>query len=454
MSQNDKLNIESVYSNNIYLGSVMSISVILKNMILSNFDSILDVKFSSLQFGTYNLERQYNSTYQTNIFVPESSDFYPYIEGYVQIYKNLQLIHEELVKINTTFVLNIESKLVSVDKLDKKDVGISFELYITYLFNSGNYSASNSTVWAEIYDTGGYLYEKSFFYRENIGECSKFSHIFYYPKYYDLEEDYPPPYRILVYIKDEFHNDELIYDMAVAPGMHRPITHDTATSISFWVWVIIISSIISVVIGTIVFLAKKNTWVKDRRNKLDNVEKLETKMMDKLSPEFIDSKDDDYSSFYENLENEDGIDNLNINSQISSEKMVFINRTESRPLQDSSDGEKTPKKQKTLGLILKFFIAGMVLSFVLSSLRFLSALLFGGAYYSDFLIGTVRYIFFPIGTIMGLFGVLVMVISKKNRKKGFCCILGGVLLMFFGGIIVIVHAFLTIIGMGIVAGFS
>ena len=104
MARNSEIKTDATYSSSIELGSVNHIEVSINNLILHDFGTYITFKFESDQLGTHTLTKQSNGNHVADIFVPVDSSNYPLIEGYLRAYQGPNVIVEQYLSFNTTYL--------------------------------------------------------------------------------------------------------------------------------------------------------------------------------------------------------------------------------------------------------------------------------------------------------------------------------------------------------------
>lgn len=171
MARNDNIYIQCSYKESIELGNVNTITARFSNLIFTEYGRLTSVRFESEQFGTLNLEKQFDGSYQINFMVPEDPKFYPVVEGKLVIYDYSKIIGQYPISFQTNFELKTEFLSINNDE--------STEIYINFSrkFFSGFQPVHNSTVEVEIALEYNYLETKNFT-REDFDDYSKFSLIY------------------------------------------------------------------------------------------------------------------------------------------------------------------------------------------------------------------------------------------------------------------------------------
>ncbi|MFX0017730.1 MAG: hypothetical protein ACFFAF_03310 [Candidatus Hermodarchaeota archaeon] len=167
LAKNDQLKIDCTYIDFILLGSINTITTSFNNIILDDFGPGIAVQFESEQLGLLNLEKQLD-VYQINFLVPESPDFFPKIEGLLNIYDYAQLIGQKQIKIETILDLIVNHKII------KNKNTIHFEINISRSLSSGSQPVYNSNLCALVFIEDIYIQTLSF-NREDFIDYSRFT---------------------------------------------------------------------------------------------------------------------------------------------------------------------------------------------------------------------------------------------------------------------------------------
>ncbi len=103
MAQSDPLEIAVQYDRDIILGTVLSITASLFNLILSNFDYNLSFQFESAQLGDYKMVKESDNQFSLELSISQRSTNYPTIKGKLVAYDNTQKLAEKSFSINTLY---------------------------------------------------------------------------------------------------------------------------------------------------------------------------------------------------------------------------------------------------------------------------------------------------------------------------------------------------------------
>ncbi len=102
MAKSD-LEIIAQYDNNIILGTYLSITASLSNLILSEFDYNLSFQFESAQLGVYEMNKGNDNKFSLELYIPQRSINYPAIEGKLVVYDNQLKLAEKAIVVNTIY---------------------------------------------------------------------------------------------------------------------------------------------------------------------------------------------------------------------------------------------------------------------------------------------------------------------------------------------------------------
>jgi prenyltransferase beta subunit len=103
IAKNDPLTIAAQYDENIILGTYLSISASLSNLILSDFDYNLSFQIEIAQLGVYNMDKEGENQFSLKLYIPQRAINYPTIEGKIVAYDNTQRLAETIISINTVY---------------------------------------------------------------------------------------------------------------------------------------------------------------------------------------------------------------------------------------------------------------------------------------------------------------------------------------------------------------
>ena len=115
MARNSEIGFNVEYSNVVDLGEFNTISVLISNLIVRDFGSVLKFKFESDQLGTFDLNKTQDGKYTNDIPVPIRANSYPEVKGWVYAYEGTEKKGEFYISFTTTYMLNytIESTITS-----------------------------------------------------------------------------------------------------------------------------------------------------------------------------------------------------------------------------------------------------------------------------------------------------------------------------------------------------
>ena len=191
LAKNDQLKIDCSYTDFILLGSINTITTSFNNIILDDFGPGISVKFESEQLGILTLEKQID-IYQIYFLVPESPDFFPKIEGLLNIYDYAQIIGQKHIKIETNLDLIVNHEII------KNENKINFEINISRRFTSGSKPVYNSNLCALVFMEEIYIQTLSF-NREDFIDYSRFT--------LDYESQEGKDYFFNITLYDDFFTD-------------------------------------------------------------------------------------------------------------------------------------------------------------------------------------------------------------------------------------------------------
>jgi hypothetical protein len=167
MARNGDVYIECDYKESVKLGSVNTITASFSNLIFPEYGQLTTVEFEGDQFGTLDLEKQFDNSYQINFRIPEEPLFYPNVEGTLKIYDYSKLIGEYPISFQTTLEEDYNHDIISMKE------GTRFFVNFSRKFSSEFQAVSNSNIVAKILVDNEYL-ETVNFTREDFSGYSKF----------------------------------------------------------------------------------------------------------------------------------------------------------------------------------------------------------------------------------------------------------------------------------------
>jgi hypothetical protein len=103
MAKSDPLAVVANYEQEIILGTYLSISASLSNLILSEFHYNLSFQFESAQLGKSPFKNEGNNQFSLNVYIPQRSTNYPTVEGKIVAYDNTLELAEKEVVITTLY---------------------------------------------------------------------------------------------------------------------------------------------------------------------------------------------------------------------------------------------------------------------------------------------------------------------------------------------------------------
>ena len=168
MAMNSEFEVNCDYEESILLGDINTITASFYNMIYPEYGTDTTVKFESATLGVRELDRQFNTTFQINLMVPEEPENFPHINGFLKVYKNTKMIGEIPVFFNT----NINHVINNSYKKDGNK--IRFDVNISRAFYSGYQPVVNSQVQADVFRNNVYI-ETINFSKRDFADYSKFT---------------------------------------------------------------------------------------------------------------------------------------------------------------------------------------------------------------------------------------------------------------------------------------
>lgn len=103
MATSDPLTIAAEYEKDIILGTYLSISASLSNLVLSGFEYNISFQFESAQLGDSAFTNDGDNQFSLELFVPQRSTNYPIIEGNIVAYDNTLKLAEKPISITTLY---------------------------------------------------------------------------------------------------------------------------------------------------------------------------------------------------------------------------------------------------------------------------------------------------------------------------------------------------------------
>ena len=101
MAKNDDIKISAQYSDSVKLGGNINITVSLQNIVLREFGPYINVKFESDQIGKITFTKQSDSTFYTELTIPDNPNNYPRVIGNITIYSGSLKIQEFPISFQT-----------------------------------------------------------------------------------------------------------------------------------------------------------------------------------------------------------------------------------------------------------------------------------------------------------------------------------------------------------------
>ncbi len=168
LAMNSDFEVNCYYEDSILLGDINTITTSFYNMIYPDYGSDITVKFESPTLGVLELDRQFNTTFQINLMVPEEPENFPHINGSLKVYKNTKMIGETPV----FFYTNINHVVNNSYKKDGNK--IRFDVNISRELNSGYQPVASSQVHADVFRNNVYI-ETINFSKIDFADYSKFT---------------------------------------------------------------------------------------------------------------------------------------------------------------------------------------------------------------------------------------------------------------------------------------
>ena len=190
MAKNDKLTIEYNYTDCLYLGSVNTITATLNNIVFDKFGADYVVKFESPQFGSVNLEKQYDNLYVLNFMVLKDLDYYPCVDGFLNVYDRGEIISQVPIFFITLYEFELNHEYSNVNGL------IYFEVNVSRKFASKYEPLLDSWVEVKIFTNNSFLKSINSS-REDFVDHSRFT--------FSYECEYDAYYYFDVSFFDIFH---------------------------------------------------------------------------------------------------------------------------------------------------------------------------------------------------------------------------------------------------------
>jgi len=168
LAMNSEFELNYDYEDSILLGDINTITVSFYNMIYPEYGPDTTVRFESPTLGVIELDRQFNTTFQINLMVPEEPENFPHVNGSLKIYKNSKMIGEAPV----FFYTNINHVINNSFKKDGNK--ISFDVNISRALYSGYQPVDSSQVRADVFRNNVYI-ETINFSKIDFADYSKFT---------------------------------------------------------------------------------------------------------------------------------------------------------------------------------------------------------------------------------------------------------------------------------------
>jgi len=165
MARNSIISIEVQYPSEVSLGSTITISAILSNLVLRDFGTYITFKFESEQLGAHIFSKLEDDTYALDLFIPFSSNYYPEIEGILCAYEGTQEKAELSILFSTTYSLNY-----TYTTYEETDT-IYIEVNASVSNNETSYTINDGKAFAQIYKDGEFMKEIYFLYKNFTKYC-------------------------------------------------------------------------------------------------------------------------------------------------------------------------------------------------------------------------------------------------------------------------------------------
>jgi hypothetical protein len=145
MAKNSKMIIYPKFDAPLYLGTTCRLEITFENLVLDQLGSSGRVWFTSKEFGTIPLSYQPGDIYQTNFLIPFEPEYFPIIEGEIQIYDLGTCIGQAPIILQT----EIEQDILNETIIDKNE--IQFQVNISRFINGIPKPLNDSEVFIEVF---------------------------------------------------------------------------------------------------------------------------------------------------------------------------------------------------------------------------------------------------------------------------------------------------------------
>ncbi len=125
IAKNSKMIFYPQFDSPLYLGTTCRLELTFENMVLDQLGASGRVWFASEQFGTIPLSYQPGDVYQTNFFIPFEPEFFPIIEGEIQVYELGYFIDQVPIILQTEINHDISNKTIVTNEDIQFQVNIS-----------------------------------------------------------------------------------------------------------------------------------------------------------------------------------------------------------------------------------------------------------------------------------------------------------------------------------------
>ncbi|TXT65682.1 MAG: hypothetical protein BAJALOKI1v1_390002 [Promethearchaeota archaeon] len=134
MSKYSRLKLSAQYEGNVKFGTYNNMTVDLCNMIISNFSNEVSVTFENPELGINTFTKRINGSYLLSLFIPREPQYIPIIEGFIRVYKNLQLLKQHYVNFSVYSDSTIQLDITTLEDVIFLSEGNMLEFYISTNF--------------------------------------------------------------------------------------------------------------------------------------------------------------------------------------------------------------------------------------------------------------------------------------------------------------------------------
>ena len=103
MAASDPLTINTQFEADIILGTYLSISASLSNLVLTDFDYNISFQFESDQLGDFIFTNEEDNQFSLEVYIPQRTTNYPTVEGKIVAYDNTLKLVEKTITVNTLY---------------------------------------------------------------------------------------------------------------------------------------------------------------------------------------------------------------------------------------------------------------------------------------------------------------------------------------------------------------